>query len=133
MDDIEHHLTHWIKQGADYIQRKKGWDNFESSKFKFVRELNVWEQPEAQKLEEMYGINGTEETSYTGPDLGAEEYHEIKEKCYELEFDVSNQNMSKRGVNEEQEREMSNEAEQQRETERPPPMEPAGYKISDDL
>ncbi|KAK7433509.1 hypothetical protein VKT23_020749 [Stygiomarasmius scandens] len=133
MDDIERHLPHWIKQGADYIHREKGWNNFRASKFKSIHELEVWRQPEAQTLEEMYGIKSIREASYTGPDFGTykEEYHQINKKCDQLGFDVSSQNTSRTGVNEEQEREVSNEIEQQRETERPPPIDPADHKIRD--
>ncbi|KAK7447753.1 hypothetical protein VKT23_014011 [Stygiomarasmius scandens] len=128
--DIKHHIPHWLKQGVDYIERKKAWDEFEASDRSSINRLRTaWLQPEARTLEEMYGI-GDRQVSQL--DFGTEEYREFQKRCQGLGWDLGKITPGTT-VDEEQEREVANEVEVERQVERPPERPAADHHIHPDV
>ena len=108
-DDIQQRAPHWVQQGMDHTSRYAAWTSFCQDKL-FSEELSgQWLQPEAKRLEDLYGPHKTSSSSMlAAPD--------ICQRCSELGVsslrDVS--------MDEEQEREVTHEAEHERQVERPP-------------
>ncbi|THU82236.1 hypothetical protein K435DRAFT_844470 [Dendrothele bispora CBS 962.96] len=122
--DIEHHIPHWLKQGSDYLERKKAWDTFDRSER--ISDLDIWRQPDARELEQMYGGRG--ETSEYFADGGLEDSDKFKERRQALGCDIS-QFVHKDSVDEEQEREISHEVEKERRVQRPLRRDPAQHLL----
>ncbi|THU87150.1 hypothetical protein K435DRAFT_867564 [Dendrothele bispora CBS 962.96] len=127
--DIQHYTPHWLKQGIDYIERKKAWDAFESSGS--AKHLTKWLQPEARTLEDMYGI-GEKQSAFVGLDFESEVYEDMRDRCNLLGWSVDHSTQGTT-VDEEQEREVANENEVERQIERPPMKEPAQHNIHDEV
>ncbi|KAK7442560.1 hypothetical protein VKT23_016158 [Stygiomarasmius scandens] len=129
--DIKHHIPHWLKQGVDYIERKKAWDEFEASDRSSIDRLRTaWLQPEARTLEEMYGIGGHQASRL---DFGTEEYRELQRRCQELGWDLGKSTLGGTTVDEEQEREVANEVKVERQVERPLEKPAADHYIHPDV
>ncbi|THU85243.1 hypothetical protein K435DRAFT_764380 [Dendrothele bispora CBS 962.96] len=122
--DIEHHIPDWLKQGSDYLKRKKAWDNFDRSGR--ISDLAIWRQPDARALEQMYGGRG--ETSRCFTDGSLEDSDKFKERRQALGCNIS-QFVSKDSVDEEQEREVSPEVEKERRVQRPLRGDPAQHLL----
>ncbi|THU98150.1 hypothetical protein K435DRAFT_721087 [Dendrothele bispora CBS 962.96] len=120
--DIEHHIPHWLKQGSDYLERKKAWDTFDRSGQ--ISDLTVWRQPDAQMLEQMYGVRAVISKHFTDGSL--EDSDKFKERRRTLGCDDS-QSIVRDSVDEEQEREVSHEVEKERQVQRPPRRDPAQH------
>ncbi|KAF5344605.1 hypothetical protein D9758_013897 [Tetrapyrgos nigripes] len=127
--EIQHYGPHWLKQGIDYIERKKAWDTFNSSLSS--SDLSPWLQREAQTLEEMYGI-GDKENTFQHVDFRTEEYRELDERCQKLGWSLA-QSASQTTVDEEQEREVANEIEVERQVQRPPRKHPETHHIDPEV
>ncbi|KAF5344601.1 hypothetical protein D9758_013899 [Tetrapyrgos nigripes] len=127
--EIQHYGPHWLKQGIDYIERKKAWDTFNSSLNS--SDLSPWLQREAQTLEEMYGI-GDKENTFQHVDFRTEEYRELDERCQKLGWSLA-QSVSQTSVDEEQEREVANEIEVERQVQRPPRKHPETHHIDPEV
>jgi hypothetical protein len=111
--EITHHIPHWVNQGIDYQNRRKG-------DIDFSHDSNVgllkkaWLQPAAQTLEEMYGnINHSTNHVNISSDM---------QKRLEM---LGVTTLREAAMEEEQEREVSHEVEQQVQLERPPKLPPA--------
>ncbi|KAK7464063.1 hypothetical protein VKT23_006223 [Stygiomarasmius scandens] len=127
--DIERHVPNWINQGIDYIRRKQAWDQFDSSGSKAY--LSLWKQPEARTLEQMYGVTGSNYEDIPDFIIKAMDYQELRERSRILGWNTFRR-MLKTNADEEQEREVSNEAEREQQVEKPLPKDPEihQFKIS---
>ena len=124
-DHIEHHLTHWAQQGVEYMKRREAWAAYESdpSAGDAIDKLRLsWEEPDARSLEDMYGSETQKNQSHPAFDIP-----DMRDRLKELGvLSVGNAK-----VDEEQEREVSQEIEREREVQRPPPAKPAQHFLHD--
>ena len=107
--DIEHHLPHWIQQGADYHQRKES--------------KAAWLQRAAQSLDEMYGP--TTRNLFNMVDHIPEMRDRLRTLGVKAVRDAR--------MEEEQEREVSHEVEQELQLERPPKILPAVHQLDKEV
>ena len=128
----------WASQGIGHQARQSAWDQyFESNDHSTLTE--VWQQPEFHTLEEMYGVSDTQKHSIvrvineqlTCSSLRNRhaQLQTIRERCEEFEI-TSLQDVS---VQEEQEREVSNEVEREQQVEPPGPARPAQHHLHPEL
>ena len=108
-NDIQQRAPHWVQQGIDHTSRYAAWNNFCRDELSSEELSEEWLQPEAKRLEDLYGPHKTSSSSLlAAPDL--------LQRCNELGVsslhDVS--------MDEEQEREVTHEAEDERQVQRPP-------------
>ena len=125
----------WANQGIGHQARQRAWDRY----FVFVNDDSnlsaAWQQPESQTLEEMYGVSDKQKYSIarvineqlTCPSLTSRhpQLKSIQQRCKEFEV-TSLQEVS---VQEEQEREVSNEVEREQQVERPESARPAQHYV----
>lgn len=121
--DINRHIPHWVQQGIDYDQRRKG--DIEFSRHPDVELLKeAWLQPAAQSLEEMYGVmNNSREGSRV------DNIPDMRKRLDQLGVTM----VRNVGMEEEQEREVSHEVEQQVQQERPPRLPPAIHHLDEEV
>ena len=119
-DDIQHRTPHWAQQGMDHTSRYAVWTSFCRAELSSEKLSDKWLQPEAKRLEDLYGPQKTLNFNLlAAPD--------IRQRCIELGIlslcDVS--------MDEEQEREVMHEleAERERQVQRPPRVSPATHSI----
>ncbi|RDB23570.1 hypothetical protein Hypma_009270 [Hypsizygus marmoreus] len=127
-DYIEHHLSHWAQQGIEYKRRSEAWAVYDSkpSADGALDKLRAsWEEPDARTLEEMYAPT-SEVTTCTHPAF------EVPELANRLR-DLGIASLSDSKMDEEQEREVSHEAERERQVERPPKAQPAQHNLHPDV
>jgi hypothetical protein len=133
-DDIEQRTPHWAQQGMDHASRYDDWTSFCRGELSSEELLNKWLQPEAKRLEDLYGPHKTLSVALTNEVTKKEKKNsgllaapDIRQRCIELGVfslrDVS--------MDEEQEREVihEREAERERQVERPPRVTPATHSI----
>jgi len=117
-DDIQHRAPHWAQQGMDHTSRYAAWTSFCRDELPSEELSEKWLQPEAKKLEDLYGTHETPNSAL----LAAPDIHQHCVKLGVLSLrDVS--------MDEEQEREVVHEAERERQVERPPRVLPARHSI----
>jgi len=121
-DDIQQRAPHWAQQGMDHTSRYAVWTSFCKDELSSEELSDKWLQPEAKKLEDLYGPRNPSNSAFLATPS-------IRQRCIEL--GVS----SVRSVNmdEEQEREVTHEAERERQVERPPKVTPATHSIHPDV
>ncbi len=118
-DDITHHVPHWAQQGLDYFRRRDAWDAFTDSCDDHL--LNPWIQPEGRSLVDLYGVNAGSATT----NASLMSIPELRDRCRKIGVTfVSDSNMD-----EEQEREVSQEIEREQQIERPAKCKPATHTI----
>ncbi|PBL01428.1 hypothetical protein ARMGADRAFT_1059170 [Armillaria gallica] len=118
-DDITHHVPHWAQQGLDYFRRRDAWDAFTDSCDDHL--LNPWIQPEGRSLVDLYGVNAGSATT----NVSLMSIPELRDRCRKIGVTfVSDSNMD-----EEQEREVSQEIEREQQIERPAKCKPATHTI----
>jgi hypothetical protein len=135
-DDIEQRTPHWAQQGMDHTSRFADWTSFCRGELSSEELSDKWLQPEAKRLEDLYGPHKTlivtlinevtkKKKKKKKKDSGLLAAPEIRQRCLELGVfclrDVS--------MDEEQEREVIHEAERERQVERPPRVPPATHSI----
>ncbi|KAF8555163.1 hypothetical protein OG21DRAFT_1507968 [Imleria badia] len=121
-DDIQQRAPHWVQQGMDHASRYAAWTSFCRDELSSEELLNKWLQPEAKKLEDLYGSHETSDSTLLAtPD--------IRQRCLELGV-LSPRDVS---MDEEQEQEVVHEAERERQVERPPRVPPATHLIHPDV
>ena len=134
-DDIEQRTPHWAQQGMDHTSRYADWTSFCRGELSSKELSDKWLQPEAKRLEDLYGPHKTlnsalinEVTKQQGEregNFGLLAIPDIRQRCIELGVlclrDVS--------MDEEQEREVIHEAEREQQVERPPRVPPATHSI----
>jgi hypothetical protein len=122
--DIQHHLPHWAHQGLEYTRRASAYRQFlTSGDLGVLREH--WITPESRSLEGMYGSKRDSES--------------LNKQAYAVEALgqrlglLSAPSLDDPTMEEEQEREVSHEAEKERYVERPAKEEPREHRIHADL
>ena len=124
-DYIQHHLSHWAQQGVDYMKRRAAWGAYESdpSASEAIDRLrSSWEEPDARSLEDMYGSETQKNQSHPAFDIP-----DLRDRLKEL--GVSS--VGSANVDEEQEREVSQELEREYQVKRPPPAQAAKHVVHD--
>ena len=122
-DDIQQRAPHWAQQGMNHTSRYNVWSSFSSGKLSPEQLSAKWLQPEAKKLEDLYGPRNPSNPAFlTNP--------AIRQRCVELGVLQALRTVS---MDEEQEREVIHEAEREREVERPPRVPPAIHSIHPDV
>jgi len=122
-DDIQQRVPHWAQQGMNHLARHGVWSGFSNGKLSSKQLSDKWLQPEAKKLEDLYGPRNTSNTGFLmSPD--------IRRRCNELGVSSFVRSWS---MDEEQEREVIHEAERERQVERPPKVPPAIHSIHQDV
>jgi hypothetical protein len=116
-DDIQQRAPHWAQQGMDHTSRYDVWTSFCRDELSSEDLSDKWLQPEAKKLEDLYGPCNPSNSAFLSPG--------IRQRCIELGV-LSLRNVS---MDEEQEREVIHEVERERQVERPPRVLPATHSI----
>ena len=134
-DDIERRTPHWAQQGMDHTSRYADWTSFCRGELSSEQLSDKWLQPEAKRLEDLYGPHKTLSSALINEvtknkkkkkkKFGLSAAPDIRQRCIELGVvclrDVS--------MDEEQEREVIHEVERQRQVERPSRVLPATHSI----
>jgi hypothetical protein len=136
-DDIEQLTPHWAQQGMDHTSRYADWTSFCRGELSSEALSDKWLQPEAKRLEDLYGPHMTLKVALMNEvtkkpkkkkkNSGLLAAPDIRQRCIELGVfclrDVS--------MDEEQEREVIREleAECERQVERPPRLSPATHSL----
>jgi hypothetical protein len=124
-NDIVHNAPHWAQQGLDHERRQNAWNKYFSSDNSTVEQLkSSWLQPEARTLEEMYGLHATGVSHHPAFTIPA-----LRERCEMLGV----LSFADTRLEEEQEREVSQEAERERQIERPPKENAARHQVHEDV
>ncbi|KAH0834166.1 hypothetical protein J3R83DRAFT_11472 [Lanmaoa asiatica] len=121
-DDIQQRAPHWAQQGMDHASRYDAWTSFCRGQLTSKALSEKWLQPEAKRLEDLYAPHNTSNHAL----LTASAIHR---RCIELGI-LSLRDVS---MDEEQERELTHEAERERQVERPPRVPPASHSIHPDV
>ena len=116
-DDIQQRAPHWAQQGMDHTSRYAIWTNFCGDELSPTELSDKWLQPEAKRLEDLYGSCNPSNSTALNAD--------IRQRCNDLGV-LSLRDVS---MDEEQEREVIHEAERERQVERPPRVLPATHSI----
>ena len=125
-EDIARNLPHWTQQGLDHSRRFEAYRQYLSTGDVTILK-SAWLQPEARTLEEMYDPAKTQ-----GPELHQQvkDVPSLQERMELLEVTKLNEI----GMDEEQEREVNNEAEHERQVERRlPKAEPTEHTTHQDI
>ncbi|KAF8063995.1 hypothetical protein FPV67DRAFT_1608613 [Lyophyllum atratum] len=126
---IQHHLSHWAQQGVEYKRRKDAWDLYESQDSTQVsreRLRSSWEEPDARSLEELYAPPPHHQSSAVHP---AFQIPDLKQRL----DDLGVSSLENPEMDEEHEREVSHEAERERQIDRPERAEAAPSSIQPNL
>ena len=124
-DHIRHHLSHWAQQGIAYMKRREAWSAYASNPFAsdaIAKLRSSWEEPDAQSLEDMYGSEPLKSQSHPAFDIP-----DLRDRLNELGVLL----VGSAKVDEEQEREVSQELEREYQVKRPPPAQPAQHVVHD--
>ncbi|KAG8215417.1 hypothetical protein J3R82DRAFT_9025 [Butyriboletus roseoflavus] len=121
-DDIQQRAPLWAQQGIDHTSRYAAWTSFRRDELSSKALSEKWLQPEAKRLEDLYGPHNTSKSALL-------DAPRICRHCIKLGV------LSLRDVNmdEEQEREVIHEIERERQVERPPRVPPAGHSLHQDV
>ncbi|KAF9005289.1 hypothetical protein BDZ89DRAFT_1080195 [Hymenopellis radicata] len=112
--DIEHHAPQWARQGIDFKQRRTCLDALPAAPTpEDIQQLrDVWLQPEARPLLEMYGDSQSMSQAESTIQNDLEIYSHLQRLG---------------------EREVDHEMEVERQVERPPPVSSAKHRLHDDV
>ncbi|KAK6511638.1 hypothetical protein TWF481_000547 [Arthrobotrys musiformis] len=124
---IQHGFAIWADQGFQYLKRRQGWDDFESSGDRTALGDALMEI-ESRPLIDMYGVNVASPES-NDCIKNTPDGKEIVERLEEFSVKVTN---SVR-VQEEQEREVDHEVEEESNTERPEPAKAMEHRLAPEL
>jgi len=122
--DMRRSMPLWATQGHRFEKHKgllRGTETSQEQAQKFL-------EAEAQSIESRYRPR-TQNTTVQGWDIANENIAKILARC--REFDTMN--FTSATLQEEQERELSPEVEEERQVQRPPPMQPEKHKLEKDL
>ena len=124
-EDIARNLPHWAQQGLDHGRRFKAYQQYLSTGDVTILK-SAWLQPEARTLEQMYDPTKTQ---------GSELQQQVKDvpSLQERMELLTVTKLTEIGMDEEQEREVNNEAEQERQVERPPKAEPIKHTTHQEI
>ena len=122
---VQHHLAHWAQQGVEYQRRHEAWKIYSSNvtaKNSIQTLRSSWEERDARTLEEMYEYQSQDNLDHPALRIPA-----LRQRLQELGvFSVGNSK-----IDEEQEREVSQEAERERQVQRPPKVTPSKHGVHD--
>ena len=122
-DDIQQRVPHWAQQGMNHLTRHGVWSSFNNGELSSKQMSHVWLQPEAKKLEDLYGLRKTSSSTVLMS-------QDIRRRCTDLGVSSFGRGLS---MDEEQEREVIHEAERERQVERPPKVPPAIHSMHQDV
>jgi hypothetical protein len=124
MAQLRNYRPLWAHQGCSFDDRNGAWESYKESacEAEFISVLN---DRESYSLEELYGVN---EAVATGNQEGQLKTW-IRDQC--KEFDAGSTHDAR--LREEQEREVSQEKEEHRQIERPPPAVPSRHTLHKDV
>jgi hypothetical protein len=126
-EDIARNLPHWAQQGLDHGRRFKAYQQYIFANNSDATILkNAWLQPESRTLEQMYDPAKTQ-----GSEL-QQQVKDVPSLRERLEL-LTITKLAEVGMDEEQEREVNNEAELERQVERPPKAEPTEHTTHQDI
>ncbi|KAF5393744.1 hypothetical protein D9757_000321 [Collybiopsis confluens] len=129
-EDIEHHIPHWVQQGVDFHERDAAWTAVQKSNGVDTSALQAaWLRPEARTLEQLYMPQFDSSLSMASPNIKARQIPEMQARLKKLGI----KNVGDASVDEEQEREVAQEIEQERQTERPPPAVALPHSVHRDV
>ena len=115
----------WAHQGYSFDDRNRAWERYKEESASAAEFVGVLKDKESYTLEELYGVNQGMVTSNPGSLLKTW----IQDRC--KSFDVGSSHDAR--MREEQEREVSQEKEEQRQIERPPPAVPSRHTLHEDV
>ncbi|QRV92776.1 kinase-like protein [Ceratobasidium sp. AG-Ba] len=118
--DLEHHISYWAQQGVDYTRRLKAEENFSETEDVDVLRRG-WVTPESRSLEEMYDVSASSTEGPKSFTQMARNVSGIKNRLECLGIEI----LEDPSMDEEQEREVSHEAEREYQIERPQRLQPA--------
>ena len=115
----------WAHQGCSFDDRNRAWDSYQERSASAAEFITILKERESYSLEELYGVSQSMVTNNRGSLLKSW----IQDRC--KEFDVGSNHDAK--LREEQEREVSQEKEEERQIERPPPAVPSRHTLHEDV
>ncbi|KAI0275452.1 hypothetical protein BC834DRAFT_852936 [Gloeopeniophorella convolvens] len=123
-EDISRHLPQWVEQGISHHRR------FVAYKARKDAETlrSAWQEPESKTLEQLY-----DPRSNSVPMDLTSQMDDIPDPMRERLELLGISRLGDARMAEEQEREVSHEAERERQVQRPPKVEPARHSISEDI
>lgn len=129
--DTRKSMPLWAAQGQRFEHQRLLWDQArtETEISMTASQANGFLEKEAQTLEQRYRPKPPSEDEIFSSDATTKRLDQIQARCKE----VGSINLNEATLQEEQERELSPEAEQERQLERPPPAEAAKHSIHADL
>ena len=115
----------WAHQGYSFDDRNRAWERYKEESASAAEFIGILEDKESYTLEELYGVSQGLATS--NPESPLKTW--IQDRC--KMFDVGSTHDAR--MREEQEREVSQEKEEQRQIERPPPAVPSRHTLHEDV
>jgi len=115
----------WAHQGCGFDDRNRAWERYKEGSASATEFISMLKDRESYSLEEFYGVN--EDVATGNQDSQLKTW--IQDQC--KEFDAGSTQDAK--MREEQEREVSQEKEEQRQIERPPPAIPSRHTLHEDV
>ena len=112
----------WAHQGCSFDDRNRAWERYKEGSTSEAELIGILNDKESYSLEELYGVN----------EIVATGNQESQLKTWiRNEFDAGSTHDAR--MREEQEREVSQEKEEQRQIERPPPAVPSRHALHEDV
>ena len=115
----------WAHQGCGSDDRNRAWERYKEGSASADEFISILKDKEAYSLEELYGVNERMATSNQESQLQTW----IQDRCKKI--DVGSTHDAK--MREEQEREVSQEKEEERQIERPPPAVSSRHTLHKDV
>ena len=115
----------WAHQGCTFDDRNRAWECYKEGSASAAKLISVLQDKESYSLIELYGMSENMATSNQGSQLKTW----IQGRCQE--FGVGSTHDAR--MREEQEREVSQEKEEQRQIERPPPVDSLKHFLHEDV
>ncbi len=124
-DQLHTYTPLWAHQGCSFDDRNRAWERYKEESTFAEEFIGILKEKESYSLEELYGVNERVATSNQESQLKTW----IQGRC--KEFGAGSTHDAK--MREEQEREVSQEKEEQRQIERPPPAVPSRHTLHEDV
>ncbi|CAE7096245.1 unnamed protein product [Rhizoctonia solani] len=124
-NELKHNVGMWVQQGQDYGRRSRIESQYNTTKDADILKRG-WLQPESRSIEMLYGVSRSQTMSFDALKL------ENPELCERLEY-LGVDSVEDSGRDEQQEREVSHEIEQERQVQRPLPVQAAKHNIHKDI
>jgi len=115
----------WAHQGCSFDDRNRAWERYKKGSDSAPEFINILKEKESYSLKELYGMSESVATSNQGSQLKIW----IQDRC--KQFGAGSTHDAR--MREEQEREVSQEKEEQRQIERPPPAVPLMHTLHEDV